>query len=66
MEISLLKRIQTPALNSPSIYKTDRGSFLVQGWKVTSEVKSMTEDHRADYEDIVEIPQELIDYIKSM
>jgi hypothetical protein len=34
MEIRFLGK-ETEHLNSPTLYATDRGTYLIQGWKVT-------------------------------
>ncbi|MCE7001639.1 hypothetical protein LWC34_02105 [Kibdelosporangium philippinense] len=46
----------------PSAFATDRGTFLVQGWKV-SDPEALAELRRRgmpEYETVVEIPAELL------
>jgi hypothetical protein len=45
----------------PSVFATDRGTFVVQGWKITDEA-ALTELRRRglpDHETAIEIPAEL-------
>ncbi|MEU9983605.1 hypothetical protein [Streptomyces sp. NPDC050856] len=46
--------------NCPTLYETDRGTIVVQGYKVTDpEARAQLRDV-LDGEDIVEIPRELL------
>ena len=63
---SLLVRLATPGKFSPAVYQTDRGTYLIQGWKVDDKERQQTEDFRADHEEVVEIPPELITKIKNL
>jgi hypothetical protein len=49
--------------NSPTLYKTDRGSWVVQGWVVTDPdaLASLT---LPEGETVVEIPDRMIQFFK--
>lgn len=44
---------------SPSLYATDRGTYVVQGWKV-DDAEALAEMQIPVQETVVEIPQELL------
>ncbi|WP_455360032.1 hypothetical protein [Streptomyces sp. SYSU K21746] len=46
--------------NCPTLYETDRGTIVVQGYKVTDEEARSQLRDVLDGEDIVEIPRELL------
>jgi hypothetical protein len=46
---------------SPTLYRTDRGSWVVQGWKVT-EAHVLTAMNIPDGETCVEIPDRLVPF----
>jgi hypothetical protein len=45
---------------SPTLYATDRGTFVVQGWKITDEGVLAQVRSLPDHEDVVEIPAALL------
>jgi hypothetical protein len=45
----------------PTFYATDRGTYVVQGWKVT-DGEALAELDIPDHETAVEIPAELLRY----
>ena len=62
MKLAHLGTVDSGKTGSPTAFATDRGTFLVQGWKVTDE-EALTEARRRglpDHEDIVEVPAELL------
>jgi hypothetical protein len=44
---------------SPTLYATDRGTLVVQGWKITDETVRAQLRHLPDHEDVIEIPTAL-------
>ena len=48
-------------LNSPTLYKTDRGSWLVQGWVVT-DADALAQMGIPEGETCVEIPDRMIPF----
>jgi len=52
--------------NCPAVYSTDRGTVVVQGWKV--EDRDALADLRdlADNETAVEIPRELLPFLRNL
>ncbi|WP_240617184.1 hypothetical protein [Nocardioides speluncae] len=49
--------------NSPTLYKTDRGSWVVQGWVVT-DPEALRQLNVPDGETVVEIPDRMIPFFK--
>lgn len=49
--------------NSPTLYRTDQGSWLVQGWVVT-DVDALAEMNIPAGETVVEIPDRMIQFFK--
>ncbi len=54
---------QSNPTNSPTLYRTDRGSWLVQGW-VVSDAGALAEMNIPDGETVVEIPDRMIPFFK--
>jgi hypothetical protein len=48
---------------SPTLYKTDRDSWLVQGWVVTDS-SALTEMNIPEGETVVEIPDRLVPFFR--
>jgi hypothetical protein len=48
---------------SPTLYKTDRGSWLIQGWAVTDTV-ALAEMNIPAGETVVEIPDRLVPFFR--
>jgi hypothetical protein len=48
---------------NPALYATDRGTFVVQGWKITDEGTRAQVRNLPDHEDVVEIPTALLDFV---
>ena len=48
---------------SPTVYRTDRGSWLVQGW-VVSDPGALAEMNIPDGETVVEIPDRMLQFLK--
>ncbi|WP_345732053.1 hypothetical protein [Cryptosporangium minutisporangium] len=51
----------------PSVYETDRGTLVIQGWRVTDSeaIAALTERGLPAHETAVEIPMELLGYFPS-
>lgn len=49
--------------NSPTVYRTDRGSWVVQGWVVTDR-EALAQMAIPDGETCVEIPDRMIGFFK--
>lgn len=49
--------------NSPTLYRTDRGSWLVQGW-VVQDAGALAEMNIPDGETVVEIPDRMIPFFE--
>jgi hypothetical protein len=45
--------------NCPSLYRTDRGTFLVQGWKV-SDPEALSQLDIPAHETVVEVPADVL------
>lgn len=48
---------------SPTVYRTDRGSWLVQGWVVT-DPEALSQMNIPDGETAVEIPDRVVHFFK--
>jgi hypothetical protein len=48
---------------SPTVYRTDRGSWVVQGWMVTDQ-SALAEMNIPDGESCVEIPDRMLQFFK--
>jgi hypothetical protein len=57
----------SPDVNSPTLFatdssdRTDRKTFLVQGWKVTDKTALADVGDIPDHEDIVEVPVDILE-----
>lgn len=54
---------QSHPTNSPTLYKTDRGSWVVQGWVVT-DPEALAALSVPEGETVVEIPDRMIQFFK--
>jgi hypothetical protein len=45
--------------NCPSLYRTDRGTFVVQGWRVT-DPEALAQLDIPPHETVVEIPEDVL------
>jgi hypothetical protein len=50
--------------NSPTLYKTDRGSWVVQGW-VVSDPEALAQLSVPEGETVVEIPDRMIQFFNA-
>lgn len=67
MKIEFLgKDPESSVTGSPTVYKTDRDSYLVQGWKVTDDEALMEVRRRGlpDHEDVIEIPARMVQFFR--
>jgi hypothetical protein len=62
MKVTHLGTVDSGKTGSPSVFGTDRGTFLVQGIKVTDEeaLEAVRRRGLPDHEDVVEIPADLL------
>ena len=66
MKIEFLGTTSTGG-HCPSAFRTERGTYLAQGWKVT-DPEALAELRRRglpDHETVVEVPAELIEFFRS-
>ncbi len=61
MRLRFLGKDSTPG-DSPTLYETDRGTYVVQGWKVT-DAETLAQMRIPDNEECVEIPKALMKYL---
>lgn len=45
--------------NCPSLYRTDRGTFVVQGWRIT-DPETLTQLDVPAHETVVEVPADVL------
>ncbi len=65
MKITHLGTVDSGKSGSPTAFATDRGTYLIQGWRVTDE-EALAEAQRRGlptHEDIVEVPAELLRFL---
>ena len=65
MKIRHLGTVDSGKSGSPTVFATDRGTLLVQGWKVDDE-EALAEARRRglpDHEDIVEVPMGILRFL---
>jgi hypothetical protein len=46
---------------SPTLYETDRGTFVIQGWKVL-DTEALSAMNIPDHETAIEVPMALLDF----
>ncbi len=61
MKLTFLGKDSTPN-DSPTLYETDRDSYLVQGWVVT-DAEAVSQMKIPDGETVVEVPKRLMKYL---
>jgi hypothetical protein len=64
MRLTLIgKDPESNPTGSPTVYRTDRGSWLVQGWIVTDS-EALSQMNIPDGETAVEIPDRIVQFFK--
>ncbi len=63
MQLTFLGK-NTTGNESPTLYATDRGTYVVQGWKV-SDPQALAQMSVPDHETCLEIPRELVKFFPS-
>jgi hypothetical protein len=64
MRLTLIgKDPESNPTGSPTVYRTDRGSWLVQGWVVTDS-EALSQMNIPDGETAVEIPDRIVQFFK--
>jgi hypothetical protein len=53
------KTAQSQVNNCPSLYRTDRGTFVVQGWRV-SDPEALAQLDIPPHETAVEVPEDVL------
>ncbi|ROT32933.1 hypothetical protein [Micromonospora sp. HM5-17] len=53
------KTAQSQVNNCPSLYRTDRGTFIVQGWRV-SDAEALSQLDIPPHETAVEVPEDVL------
>ena len=61
MKLRFLGKVSTPG-GSPALYATDRGTYLIQGWKVTHP-GTLSQLKIPFRETCVEVPADLMRYL---
>lgn len=65
VKVTHLGTVDSGKSGSPAAFATDRGTFLIQGYKVTDE-EALAEVRRhglPDHEDIVEVPLSVLQFL---
>lgn len=65
MKLTHLGTVDSGKSGSPTAFTTDRGTLLIQGWKVTDD-EALAEARRRglpDHEDIVEVPMSILQFL---
>ena len=65
MEIKHRGGPRTPSNDCPAVYESDRGTYLVQGYRVPTEYIDRVQN-LSENETVVEIPAHLVKVIKSL
>lgn len=65
MKLTHLGTVDSGKVGSPSLFATDRGTYLVQGWKVGDPQAhdQLRERGLPDHEDVVEVPAALFAFV---
>ncbi|HEV2370740.1 MAG TPA: hypothetical protein VGS19_01110 [Streptosporangiaceae bacterium] len=61
MKLQFLGKTSTPS-DSPTLYATDRGTYVIQGWKVT-DTEALSQMKIPDHETCIEVPRDLMGYL---
>lgn len=65
VKVTHLGTVDSGKSGSPTAFATDKGTYLIQGWKVT-DGEALAEARRRgipDHEDIVEVPADLLRFL---
>lgn len=61
MKLEFLGKTSTPN-DSPTLYGTDRGTYVIQGWKVTDS-EALSQMRIPGHETCIEVPKDLMRYL---
>lgn len=61
MKLQFLGKESTPG-DSPTLYLSDRGTYVIQGWKVT-DPEALSQLKIPDHETCIEVPKGLMRYL---
>ena len=60
MRLTFIRKTQLSGdTNCPSLYLTDRGTYVVQGWRVT-DPEALAQLDIPDHETVVEVPVDVV------
>ncbi|HZO63782.1 MAG TPA: hypothetical protein VFB74_02155 [Kribbellaceae bacterium] len=60
MKLTFIRKTQRSGdSNCPSLYRTDRGTFVVQGWRVT-DADTLAQLEIPAHETVVEVPADVL------
>ncbi|HYN96386.1 MAG TPA: hypothetical protein VES42_21305 [Pilimelia sp.] len=67
MQLTFIRKtVLSSATNCPSLYKTDRDTFVVQGWRVT-DAEALAQLDIPAHETVVEVPTDVLaEIVKSL
>jgi len=61
MKLQFLGKESTPG-DSPTLYETDHGTYVIQGWRVTDS-EALAQMTIPDHETCIEVPKGLMRYL---
>jgi hypothetical protein len=61
MRLTFLGKESSPG-DSPTLYETDRGTYVIQGWKVTDD-EALAQMRIPANEECIEVPKALMKYL---
>lgn len=61
MRLKYLGKASTPG-DSPTLYETDRDTYVIQGWRVT-DAEALSQMKVPDHETCIEVPKGLMRYL---
>jgi hypothetical protein len=61
MKLKFLGKNSTPG-DSPTLYETDQGTYVIQGWRVTDR-EALSQMSIPDHETCIEVPKALMQHL---
>jgi hypothetical protein len=61
MRLTFLGKDSTPG-DSPTLYETDRDTYVIQGWRVT-DAEALSQMRIPAHEECIEVPKGLMKYL---
>lgn len=65
MKVEYLGGPKTPGDDCPAVYRSDRDTYLIQGYRIPEEYRAAVRN-LSDNEDVVEVPAHLVEVIKQL